>query len=545
MSHEEADDFLQRLIDAASDPAAFAHLDRERIMKASDRNPLVMQWVTAQIDLAQEANTVLNELAQGVGDAAQRVFDRSFELEQLGDDGRAALLALSLFAPDASRDALGDVAGFGGDAARLNGAVKLLAGLSLVKTTTDSRLVMEGLTRELTRSRMIKDKLGEEFRQRFVAHFLRYAQAHAQPVAEDYDALEAERDNLLSAMELALTQKDWNTLMTIRLALDGFLDVHGYWEDAIITGKGALTAAAETKQDQALGIFSHNLAVIYQRRGDYHEALRLYDESLQINKQLGDQSGIASTLHELGRLSQAQGDLGEARRLYDESLQIKKQLGNQSGIAKTLHQLAMLAQAQGDLGEARRLYDESLQIASHLGDQSGIASSLHELGLLAQAQGDLGEARRLYDESLQISKQLGDQSGIAISLHELGRLAQAQGDNGEARRLYAESLQIKKQLGNQSGIANTLHELGLLAHAQGDLGEARRLYDESVQIEKQLGNQSGIAISLHQLGRLAEDEGNDGDASRLFSEALAIFEKLKSPYAEIARGSLERVQGRN
>ncbi len=47
----------------------------------------------------------------------------------------------------------------------------------------------------------------------------------------------------------------------------------------------------------------------------------------------------------------------ESRRLYAESLEIRRRLGDQSGIAATLHQLATLAQAQGELEEARRLYD--------------------------------------------------------------------------------------------------------------------------------------------------------------------------------------------
>ncbi len=32
---------------------------------------------------------------------------------------------------------------------------------------------------------------------------------------------------------------------------------------------------------------------------------------------------------------------------------------------------------------------------------------------------------------------------------------------------------------------------------------------------------------------------------RLFREALAIFERLRSPYAELARKDLERVEGRD
>lgn len=84
----------------------------------------------------------------------------------------------------------------------------------------------------------------------------------------------------------------------------------------------------------------------------------------------------------------------------------------------------------------------------------------------------------------------------------------------------------------------------MIAQSQGKIEEARRLYDESLEIEKQLGNQNGIAITLHQLGMIAEIEGDKVEAARLFREALTIFERLKSPNAEIARRSLERVEGR-
>jgi hypothetical protein len=41
---------------------------------------------------------------------------------------------------------------------------------------------------------------------------------------------------------------------------------------------------------------------------------------------------------------QFRGDLEEVRRLYNESLEINKKLGNHGGIAGSLHQLGMLAQ---------------------------------------------------------------------------------------------------------------------------------------------------------------------------------------------------------
>jgi tetratricopeptide (TPR) repeat protein len=87
--------------------------------------------------------------------------------------------------------------------------------------------------------------------------------------------------------------------------------------------------------------------------------------------------------------------------------------------------------------------------------------------------------------------------------------------------------------------------LATLAQDQGEIEEARRLYNESLEISKKLGDQSGIALTLGQLGRLAEhDEGHLVEAVALYREALIIFEKLKSPYAELARKDLERVENK-
>jgi tetratricopeptide (TPR) repeat protein len=552
MSNDEARLFVTRWIEQeAHDPRAFDALGHDEIIKAADARPYVMQWVLAQIDLALEPRAVLNELAAGEGEVDERVFKRSFELPQLGDDGRAALLALSLFTPSASREALAEVAGFGTDGIRLNEATKRLATLRLIRTTSGGeRLTIEGLTRSQARARLLKDTSTAEFHQRFVAHFLHYAQAHAKTTPEDFAALEAEKDNILNAMDVAFNLEDWTSVVRLMEAMNsdgvnGLLTMHGYWDEAIRRGEQALKAAHNLQDEATVARFAHNTAITFQSRGELEEARRLYNESLEIAKRLSNESSIASTLHELGRLAQDQGDLEEARRLYNESLEIKKRLGNQSGIATTLHHLAILAQDQGELEEARRLYNESLKIAKRLGDQRIILSTLHELGRLAQLQGMLEEARRFYDESLEISKRLGDQNNFANTLHELGRLAQAKGTFEEARRLYEESLEIKKRLGAQSGIAISLHALGVLAMVQWKLTEARRLYEESLEITKRLDDKSNIALLFFNMGLLAEVEGQKVEAKQLLSDALNIFEKLGSPFAERTRENLKRVEDKS
>jgi tetratricopeptide (TPR) repeat protein len=453
MSREEAEELLERLIAQTQDPEMFSASVRQRVYETAEANPFLIEWVVAQIDQAQEPDTVFAELAQGEGDAAERVFDRSFNLPQVGDDGRAALLALSLFSPSASREALAAVSGFGDDPKRFNEAVKNLRALWLIKGLDENRrFTIEGLTRTLAAAHLSKDARANEFGQRFVAYFLDYVGAHTQPTPEDYNLLEEEKDNLSSATDAAFFHEAWESVVPMAFALarptSGMFDVRGYWDEALRINELALQAARLSSNKGDVASLAHNVAIMHQQRGEREEARRLYDESLEINKKLGDQSGIAITLHELGRLAQAQGDLVAAQRLYDESLELKKNLGDQSGIASSLHQLGMLAQDQGDKDEARRLYDESLEINKKLGNQSSIASTLHNLAVIAQAQGDLVEARRLYDGSLEIKRKLGDQSGIASSLHQLGMLAEEEGDKSEAVRLFRDSLNIFERLGS-------------------------------------------------------------------------------------------------
>jgi tetratricopeptide (TPR) repeat protein len=358
-------------------------------------------------------------------------------------------MALSLFAPDASRSGLTRVSGLGNNVKRLDEAVKRLARLHFLKPA-GARLTVAGLTRELAKARLSKDNQPEEFLKRFVACFLAYTKGHSKSTPEDYDSLQAEQDNILQAMNVAFDLEDWESVQTIARIIcppsKGVLTVRGFWSEALRCEDQALDAARRNKDEWAIAEFAGNSATLRFLRGEY----------------------------------------AEARKAHQDSLEAFKKLGSDENVAVALHQLAMLALEHGEFDEARRLYQESLGIAMKLGDQSSIAITLHELGRLALEQDELDDARRLYEQSLQIKQELGDQSEIATTLHELGRLTRFQGDLEESRRLCHESLEIKKRLGDQSGIATTLQVLALMSEDEGNLDEATQMFRQALAIFERL-----------------------------------------------------------
>lgn len=156
---------------------------------------------------------------------------------------------------------------------------------------------------------------------------------------------------------------------------------------------------------------------------------------------------LAAVLCRLGSIRYQLGDYDEARRLYQESLNIAQDLVDKDKVSWSLHNLGILAQDTGNYDEARRLYQESLKIDRDLGDKSGVSRSLHNLGMLAQYTRNYDEARRLYQESLKIDQDLGDKSGIALSLDQLALLEEMQGNIKVALELTIQAEAIFKEIG--------------------------------------------------------------------------------------------------
>ena len=300
------------------------------------------------------------------------------------------------------------------------------------------------------------------FQPRFVARLLRHAQAHAQLTPLDLNALEAEHENLIAAVEIAFGLEDWKSVLKLTQVLvnpssGGLLRVRGYWEEMLWCSERAIQAApARRINEHVAAQFASRLAAIRMQRGEYEAARKTYRNALQVFRALDSRVDVAHALHQLGSLARHCGDLFEARRLYQDSLRINRELDNRTGIASILHELGRVAQYEARFAEARQLYNESLQISTDLQDQLGTASILHSLGQLAQAENNYDEADRLYEQSLEIEMKLGNQSGIASSLWSLSSIAEEQGNNEKAIELLRQALSIFERL--DSPFAKRLRE---------------------------------------------------------------------------------------
>lgn len=356
-----------------------------------------------------------------------------------------------------------------------------------------------------------------------------YFLGYAQRLRQDYDALEREQLNFFAAM--AWAEKEEHEVHRVGDFADylfDFLWVRGFWDEAREHMSRAIAKLHGNPLRQARML--RQLGVFCRVLGDYEEARRYFEESLEKAKEPSVNIEKMLTLHELGVLNRLQGDYAEAQRCFDKSIRLAKRLRDDAAKARAVHELGVLRRLQGNYAQARRHFEESLALKEKLHDQRGKARTLHHLGVLCRLRGDYAEAEGHLTDCLSLETHLGDERRRARTLRELGVLSRVQRDYEEAQSYLEESLSLEDKLGDKRGKAMTLCELGVLWREGEDYTKARDRFDQSLALFENLGEKEGEAETLHNLAMLELLEVHINMAEDLFQRSLDLADRVGSPF---------------
>lgn len=337
MTPDESEQLLKMWVEETEDKQIFTREICLGIAETAEGIPYLMGWVFGQIEAGDVPKDVFMDLKQGKGDAAQRVFDRSFNLPQLGDDGRITLLALSLFRPSATREALAAVAGFGGDDDGLQRAIEKLRRLKLIKGEEQNlRLRAEGLTLSMAAARLPKSKYAVEIWQRFVAYFRDFT---LKFIEKNPDRVETEKSNILTAMRLAPNIKDWDTVVKLYdLTLDiiPHFDSFKAWVEAI--------KLSEEDGEWRIRVSSPPPIIIEIYHREKEQVLEHYEG---IRRKLNLVKRWEKVVHsaaafQLGVFSYDAGDCPRAKYFFGEAERLKREFNDEFGAALACNNLGVV-----------------------------------------------------------------------------------------------------------------------------------------------------------------------------------------------------------
>jgi DNA-binding CsgD family transcriptional regulator len=163
--------------------------------------------------------------------------------------------------------------------------------------------------------------------------------------------------------------------------------------------------------------------------------MRLFEQSVAVFTEVGDQKNMANSLANLGLTALALGNAQESARYFRQSLEIRQALGNILGIAECLEGFAAVASAANRPQQAARL--------------CGAAEALRETTGAAVPTADRADRARMIGG---VRQRMGDVAfasawavGRATTHQDAARFALRYMDNSAARISDAESLLTRRE----------------------------------------------------------------------------------------------------
>jgi len=305
------------------------------------------------------------------------------------------------------------------------------------------RLLMLDTIREFSREQLDNVPEAEAVHRAHAEFFLAVARSTnldsgaLAPGGQRLDIAFEEQDNFREALAWSLTNDQVELGLELATALDQFWVANDpaegvrWFHRALVEVPGANKAAPATRA-HALRAWGGSMHIA----GDPAGAERLWEQSLALFEELGDEHGCAVLLHRLGISAMIlRADLVRARELVESSHAIHARSDDwwrkTWGHAQTTGTLGAIARDMADDALALDLFRKSADLAQAVGVVWWQGGVLAELAALSLREGHIEEAEALARRSLSIAAELGDLSGRVFGV---GLLACAAAERGELER---------------------------------------------------------------------------------------------------------------
>jgi serine/threonine-protein kinase len=298
------------------------------------------------------------------------------------------------------------------------------------------------------------------------------------------------------------------------------------------SGAKRLRAGLQDQPETKAALLS-TVGAVYDSLGQYHEALSILDESLQLQPQAADKSRL-DTLLELGQAHIGVGDLPGAEAPLQEALRLAQSAfgANSLESGRALWSLGMLRHQQGQFGEAKDLYVHSLDILeTNAAPQTDIAAVLDDLAKVYAREQHWALAKQTYERALVIYRRVlgDDHPRVAMRLDNLAIVAQNMGDLQQAENLYRESIRLHERAygAHHPETTDVKINYGSLLQREGRLTEAEPVLRDAVLMTLSLYGPDHYKVGYARvsLAMLLHDQGNLAEAESEFHQALAIYNK--------------------
>jgi len=569
--------------DLAADTSTLATM--VRVCRALDGIPLAIELAAARLrtmsldQLAHRLDDRFRLLTSGSRTALPRhrtlraVVDWSWEL--LTDAERMVLRRLSVFSGGVSLEAAERVCAW--DAVEQEQVLEMLISLaekSLLLTGADSapRYRMLGMIKEYAADRLAEAGEADLARHAHLACFTELcetAEPHLRRAGqlEWLVTLEAEHDNIVSAMRGALAAGEAHAAMRLAAAAGWYWWLGGHRAEGIELITAAASLPGEVSDEIRAIVYAFVVMFLTSGRGDEHQAEEWIHQAYRFSQRSQRRHPAQALVVPLERMLQAPDaflpawesllddedpwvralarlQLGKMRIMLgqggrDADAHLEKALaeflalGERFGISFALTELADRIAVRGEFAGACEHYEQAIAVVTEVGAIEDVIRMRSRQARLYWLLGDKESSAAAIAGAQRCAERVTWPDALAELALSKAELARWNGHAEEARRQLGVAAAILGDDAEQAGIRAVTHDL--LGYLAGDLSEARAHRAAACQAASEAGHAPMIAQVLVGVADLALRGGQYEQAARLLAASAGVRGLPDRSHPDVAR----------
>lgn len=268
------------------------------------------------------------------------------------------------------------------------------------------------------------------------------------------------------------------------------------------------------------GLALSDLGDVYYTEKEYQKAEEIFRQSIEIQQQTGDKTGLIYNQIYLGhiyRYFRINADL--ARKHYEEALRDALEIGNRNSEYTVYNALAGLEVEMGNYPKAIELYEDSITFYNELDDRQTAASRLIDLAFVYVVLGEFEKAEAYNQIALETARSFSNTALMAYALSGLGELNRLRGDYAGFYEIIHQTRAAYIEIDNKYGLANSYISSGNFYNLTNEYEKAIRDYLRSDSIYVELRTPYFRATPMNNIGNVLFMQGNYERALEYFYKA--------------------------
>ncbi len=285
-----------------------------------------------------------------------------------------------------------------------------------------------------------------------------------------------------------------------------------------------------------------DLGKVFADRGEYELALNNLYDALELSKLQGFETEIYIIRSRIGWVNFNLGDYNQALRLANESLESASNKILKADLANALTLKGVVLTEQNKFNEARMCLDSVLGIYKNAGYDQKVSESLMNLGTLEVKLHHYPIAITYFKQSLEIAERVGYSYGLAWSSWGVGDIYVKQGNYVQATNYLNASEKYSHLIqANELLILNFNSRRDLLA-AQGRFKEALQFSIKASQLNDSI-HRGDLARRFVNLEKIQEIEERDRNIKELQKDKQLAVDKINLQDAKLRQQFILLVTG--